>query len=236
MLFLLKLDGVIVILGLGATWSFKRSVKAHGADAARKAALLVALLVISILAGLFIGEAAVRIATRNITTTGDGKSWYARRHARNHPTDLNAWGFREREIGLKPPGTYRIVVIGDSFTYGQGLPEQDRLTEILEVRLNSSGGGFEVLNFGRSGAETVDELALLEKVLEIAPDYVQLQWYRNDVEGHDKSGRPKGWRLLPSSLLTSFLHRHSALFFILNSQWNELQTLLGVRERAMKST
>src|ERR1700729_2926005 len=32
---------------------------------------------------------------------------------------VNSLGFREREIGPKRPDQYRIIVIGDSYTWGQ---------------------------------------------------------------------------------------------------------------------
>jgi len=87
------------------------------------------------------------------------------------------------------------------------------MTNILEEKLNASGQKYEVLNFGRPGAETVDELALLPTVLSLAPDFVLPQWFVNDVEGHDKSRRPSGRRLVPSSISPGFFAstRHSII-------------------------
>ena len=40
------------------------------------------------------------------------------------PVSHNAEGFRDRAYAIpKPPGTYRILVLGDSFTWGVGLDE-----------------------------------------------------------------------------------------------------------------
>jgi lysophospholipase L1-like esterase len=97
----------------------------------------------------------------------------------------NSWGFREQEFEMsKPRGVYRIAVIGDSFTYGQGIPEEDRFTELMEKFLNDQMKKYEVLNFGRGGAQTVDEVATLRNiVLRMNPDFILLQWFVNDFEG-----------------------------------------------------
>lgn len=56
----------------------------------------------------------------------------------------------------KPPGVFRIVTLGDSFTYGLFVNTEDNWTELLESRLNSecAKGKFEVINLGVSGYDT----------------------------------------------------------------------------------
>jgi hypothetical protein len=174
---------------------------------------------------LLAAEAVVRFVFRDVTTTGH-PSYFSRRWTAKNPPALNRWGFREREFSERPSaGTYRIAVVGDSFTYGQGIATRDRLTELLQRRLGDLRGTYEVLNFGRPAAETVDQVAFLrDTVLPIAPHFVLLQWHVNDIEGRDKSRRPRPRRLLPSTLL----HRHSALYFLANQQWATLQAKLGL--------
>ena len=76
----------------------------------------------------------------------------------------------------KQKGTYRIAVIGDSFTYGQGISEDARFTNFLENHLNQSGEKYEVLNVWRPGAESIDHLTIFNNyVVRIFPDYVLLQ-------------------------------------------------------------
>jgi hypothetical protein len=123
---------------------------------------------------------------------------------------------------------YRIAVIGDSITYGQGIQEHDRFTNVLEQQLCSQSTRYEVLNFGRPGAETVDHLDFLQSiVLNTEPDFILLQWYINDVEGHDKSGHPRPIPLLPSNVLMTTLRNRSALFYFLDAQWGIIQRKLG---------
>lgn len=151
---------------------------------------------------LVIIEFGLRFIFRDVTTTVDNESYFAKRW---HKTvRYNTWGFRERDFDLvKPEGVYRIAVIGDSITYGQGIEERDRFTNLLEKQLNNENGngGYEVLNFGRPGAETIDHLDFLnDPVLSTDPDFVLLQWYTNDVESRDKSERTRPLELIPSKL------------------------------------
>lgn len=98
---------------------------------------------------------------------------------------LNHLKYREREFDqTKPSGVYRIAFIGDSFTFGQGISETQRMSNILETELRKQRGNIEVVNFGRARDNTADQVKVLKfDVLPKAdPDFVLLQWYVNDVE------------------------------------------------------
>jgi hypothetical protein len=185
---------------------------------------------IIVLSVLTIGaEFVVRWAFRDVTTTTDNWSYFARRWHRTVRT--NSYGFRERDFSLtKPRGIYRIAVIGDSIAYGQGIDEQDRFSNLIEKQLTHQNGkrGYEVLNFGQPGAETIDHLKILAyPVLEAEPDFVLLEWFTNDVEGHDKSERPRTSRIIPVDRIASRLQGNSALFYLLNQQWITIQHKMG---------
>jgi len=57
----------------------------------------------------------------------------------------NSYGARDRERAREGAGPGRVVVLGDSFTEGFGVAEDERLTNVMERRL-----GQEFLNFGAS--------------------------------------------------------------------------------------
>jgi hypothetical protein len=99
---------------------------------------------------------------------------------------LNHFGFREREFpAARPESGYRIAFIGDSYTFGQGIAEAERMSNLLEAGLRPSIPGVEVLNFGNAGNNTSDEVAVLRVVLrDVHPDFVLLQWFVNDVENN----------------------------------------------------
>jgi GDSL-like Lipase/Acylhydrolase family len=180
---------------------------------------------------LLIAEVAVRQLFDQVTTTSDNTSYFSLRWKAQAPPRINALGFREREISKqKPEGVRRIAVVGDSFTYGQGIAEDERFANIIERHLNENGDRYEVLNFGKPGAETIDHTGFLDAVFELEPDFILLQWLPNDVEGHDKSRRPQPYRLIPSDYLSGLLHRHSALFYLVNAKFGKLQTATGLIE------
>jgi lysophospholipase L1-like esterase len=96
----------------------------------------------------------------------------------------NSLGFRDREHSpARPPGVYRIVVLGDSVTMGLQIPDrEDLFPEVLERELKDAGHDVEVLNFGVSGYNTQQEVAIfLERGLEYEPDLVLVQYSLNDA-------------------------------------------------------
>lgn len=171
------------------------------------------------------GEYAVRYAFKDITTTGH-YSYFSRKWLKD--IHLNSLGFRDREVESKKAGVYRIAVIGDSLTFGQGIEEKDRFTNLLEAELKRTNNGYEVWNFGMAGAETVDEINILVKVFDkVDPDFILLQWFINDFEGHDKSKRPRSFPLLPSYTLNKYLRGSSAFYSLANIQWQKMQGMFG---------
>lgn len=143
------------------------------------------------------------LITFNYDTSGPGGkyvithcNWY------NSYVSNNEWGFWERSIAEfnNPPerkDQIVIAVVGDSFTWGQGIKgKKFRFTERLEKKLNSTSGGkkVSVLNFGRGGADTLQEIEIVNKFLsKIHPDMVLLCYLSNDIlfkcglEDYDKT-------------------------------------------------
>lgn len=57
-------------------------------------------------------------------------------------TKHNSLGFRDRDHEIeKPPGVFRIVGIGDSFTYGVGASQDATFLARIEATLSNGGGG-----------------------------------------------------------------------------------------------
>lgn len=101
---------------------------------------------------------------------------------------VNAAGFRGPAPELaKASGVTRVLCVGDSHTFGWGVPEgatwPDRLREELASRRPDAR--FEVLNAGVDNYDTVQEVLLLEqRLLAYEPDLVVLQFYVNDAAVH----------------------------------------------------
>lgn len=94
--------------------------------------------------------------------------------------DINSDGLRDRDHALsKPANITRILVLGDSSVFGNGVDTQDRFTDILQDKL---GLHYEVINMGVTGYGTDQEYLLLrEKGLRYAPDIVILVFHENDL-------------------------------------------------------
>ena len=89
----------------------------------------------------------------------------------------------------KSPGTYRILLLGDSFTFGVGVRDEDTFARVLERRLNAQGHGsprVEVMNAAVQGYNTRDEVLYLEhQWLAFQPDLVLIVFYINDAYADD---------------------------------------------------
>jgi hypothetical protein len=100
----------------------------------------------------------------------------------------NSLGYRGDEYSRnKPPGTFRIVGLGDSYTFGAGVEFVDTYLYVLEKLLNkpnpSSSIRFETVNLGVKGYNTVQELASLRDVgLGLQPDLILVGYLFNDVD------------------------------------------------------
>lgn len=87
----------------------------------------------------------------------------------------NAKGYREEPFNTTPPdGTTRILVIGDSYTFGWGVNASDRYTDRVEDRLNRiKNCSVQVLNLAVPGYGVEDYFHLLKhKALGYRPDHV----------------------------------------------------------------
>ena len=107
----------------------------------------------------------------------------------------NARGIRGPEIPYeKPAGTYRVVILGDSFIEGYSVNREDRVAERLEKLLGEQDPSrkYEVIALGTAGYSTDQELIWLEaEGIKYEPDVVVTMFYMNDVWFN---GQSKYWR------------------------------------------
>jgi hypothetical protein len=94
----------------------------------------------------------------------------------------NARRFRERPLVAKAPGVRRVMVLGDSFTEGQGVKEEHTLVRRLEARLRAEDPAWEVLNCGRRGTDFPALHEAFAEVLPFAPDVLVYAFVLNDAD------------------------------------------------------
>jgi hypothetical protein len=100
---------------------------------------------------------------------------------------INSYGIRGPEFAFaKSPGTLRIATVGDSFTFGQGVEEDEAFVQVAGRRLNEVGVKTEVLNFGVPGHATPQSVALVRhRVLATHPDIVLINVFPNDLTAEE---------------------------------------------------
>jgi lysophospholipase L1-like esterase len=93
---------------------------------------------------------------------------------------INSLGYRDTEHPPHAPaGTERIVFLGDSFTLGEGVRDEDIYPRLLAKQ---AGHRLEIINLGMSGDETWLELKRYREIARaMHPKRVILQWNTNDI-------------------------------------------------------
>jgi len=123
------------------------------------------------------------------------------------PGSINSRGYRDAGYSLaKPAGTYRIIALGDSTTFGWGVPIEQTAAKILEHTLNQTAGTgygrFEVINAGVGNYGSVQEVAHYRTFDQaLHPDAVVLDYFINDPE---PVLRERGLGTLGQSYLLAF--------------------------------
>ncbi|WP_287066848.1 SGNH/GDSL hydrolase family protein [Mesorhizobium sp.] len=100
------------------------------------------------------------------------------------PVTINSAGWRDREHSLeKEDGTVRIMMLGDSLTFGWGARPEDVTSYRLERLLNTRKNKVEVINTGIGNANTAMEANYFIKKADVYnPDIVILNYFINDAE------------------------------------------------------
>jgi lysophospholipase L1-like esterase len=103
---------------------------------------------------------------------------------RTFPYRTNAHGLRDRDRPAKRPGTKRVLVIGDSYTWGYAIAEEEAYPQVAERLLAQQGRvDIEVINGGIPDYNSRQERQLLEKLMPVyQPDAVYLAYVVNDAE------------------------------------------------------
>jgi len=176
---------------------------APGPAAVRRTSWLVRLVFVVALVFTILGlvESAFRVA--NIVTGGSlaarltpdlelgVRSWsvhHAMRPGYDNPASpTNSFGLRSPEVAVpKPAGTFRILLLGDSFTFGFRADNEVVFARQLEQRLRTAGfPSVEVVNAGvLSYCPLLEYLQYRHHLHVLQPDLVVLNFDMSDVQDH----------------------------------------------------
>src|SRR5262245_34510085 len=133
------------------------------------------------------------------------------------------------EFRPKRPDTFRIMVVGDSLTYGQGVPADAAYSALLEANLGKTYR-IEVLNLGRCGDQSEDVLKIVKKFLpKLKPDLVIYGVCLNDFlpSGKGEYENNLAWSI--SFPLQKHFTEKTRLGGFLAKKYDDVLISLGVR-------
>lgn len=148
--------------------------------------------------------------------------------------DINSLGLRYPEIGPKENGEYRVLVLGDSITFGDYVQANETYTGILEEKAQAQGKKIKFINAGIPGASLSEEVYhYLELRDYIKPDMVLLGLYLNDSQnsksfysrrlpGFIENSRFLSWLVKRFAVLTLRFTQESSLPEGVDKNWKEV--------------
>ncbi len=175
---------------------FRRMVRRVESSGGARRSVKILVVAASILFALAVAEVGLRLVGYSypVFYTTDARRGYALkpgmegryRKEGDSYVRINSAGLRDREHAReKPPGTFRIAVVGDSYAEALQVEQQEAFWSVLERSARDcpalAGREVEVINFGVSGYGTAQELITLrEHVWPYAPDLVLLAFTTNN--------------------------------------------------------
>jgi len=169
--------------------------------------ILIQIAVISLIS-IVMGEIALRLYNNYhpsfIFYTGSYNRFRGKPFGDDWDFKLNSQGFKDKEFittAEKPENLYRILGIGDSFSFGV-VPYKNNYLTLIESQFNLENLNVEIFNMGIPSIGPKDYLALLVREgLNLEPDMVLLSFFiGNDFEESNKR------KLYEYSYIASFFH------------------------------
>jgi hypothetical protein len=216
------------------------SVMARGVKSVRSSLVKLGISLASVCATLLLLETGIRVVRPQDIDYWDSRSIRRLQNTSPHfieniphgranfigvPVTINSNGLRGDEISTpKPANTIRIVAVGDSITFGYGIPVENTYVKVLERRLNASPldsrTRYEVLNGGTLGGSLSDYYHFLTQKAEVLqPDIILIGLALNDILVYSDSGSIseagaewQGKQLPIARRLSNSMLRHSQLY------------------------
>lgn len=169
-----------------------------------------------------------------VDITGGNQPEFKNWHKRVLANEINSLGFRDREHeGQKAKHTKRILIVGDSITYGQMVDYDKIFPVVLEKILNQENEDeIEVISMGQMGWNTVEQLeALKTNGFNFQPDLVIVAFTYNDPQIKDN---PAGEEIqdpersiLPWRTVDQWLDQRSKFYSFVSYRYNRFLEKIG---------
>lgn len=137
----------------------------------------------------------------------------------------NSFGHRDDEYDLTKKHSKRILLLGDSTTFGYGINVEDRFDTILEDFFNKRGENVLIINSGVPGWGTLQEISYARDHLELfSPDIIVITFCGDDPNNdlmfkYARFDLEKGLISFPGK---RFLRKHSRLYRFIFLQYSPM--------------
>lgn len=103
------------------------------------------------------------------------------------PCNTNSFGFRDAQVSPRQAGEWRIGLLGDSFTAGVGVRQEDRFADIFSTEIRKTKPNVSVWNLGAPLCGTACETEMLKNAgANYQLDEIVLAFYGgNDLEDNN---------------------------------------------------
>ena len=193
--------------------------------------VVLVLLMITLLVVAF--EFYARWHYRDVVQTAHGWDYFFYKSFTKIIAENNNHKFRGRDFDIAKGDTFRVVVIGDSFAWGQGVfPYTNRFPELAETILKKRFPDFdiEIINLGYPGRDLHDHVDKLQFVIRLHPDFVLYQWFVNDVDEDADVAAFHSNRFVPSEKLHQKMKLCSVTYILMPRAWNQLRAIVGLQK------
>jgi lysophospholipase L1-like esterase len=152
--------------------------------------------------------------------------------------ETNSLGLRDYEYSIeKPENMKRVIFLGDSFTFGWGVPLKKLYSKQVEKMLSRVGQKAQVINMGVGNYNSIMEVELFkQKGLILEPDMVVLMYFVNDTEPVPRVKSKAEYFVLKHSYFMAFLFDRLVKLktaFDKNFDWKKYYLSLYSQENAV---
>ena len=191
---------------------------------------------------LFLAEVALRLSGyatfhgNSYSRSDPDLGWILRPNAsvevirpdHRYKVDTNSIGLRGAE--LLEPTRRRILLVGDSYTFGEGVEDDQTIAAALQKMLDEGyGPSFEVLNAGVYGYGAIQSFGWMRRIWDrVGPEVVVYVHCGNDFADDLRHARGAYNKVRGAIPGREFLRTHSALYNVTKAGVLEILSKLGV--------
>ncbi len=195
------------------------------------------ILIVTSVCLVIFAEFFLRYYFRDVLSTAYGITYFSQKHLPTLKQEFNGFRLRGKDFLAQADERYRVVVLGDSLTFGQGVfPYTERFTEKVEVFFNqkTTGRKIEMINTGINGHDLPHHIKYLPTIYTLNPNFVLYQWYLNDMDVTPKLSQFVAPHVIKNKRIHNYLWQRSVLYFLVQKKYGQLVKKKGKQKSYTK--